>query len=337
MLYSNFVSLRKELPGLLLCAVVTGTAHVLEMIEKMIFHRAWLESLVIAIVLGMLVRTFVEIDHRFTPGIRIGAKLILEIAVVLLGASISASALVENGFSLIGGIAVVVMIAIMVSFSIGRAFGLPRKMAILIACGNSICGNSAIAAVAPVIDADGKDVAAAISFTAVLGVVVVFVLPFTVSLLSFTPVQFGIFAGLTVYAVPQVLAATGSVALSSVHMGTLVKLMRVLMLGPVVLGLSLMGRKNAPRPALSQMVPWFITGFLVMLALRSFGAIPHSALAPISAVANFLTIMSMSALGLGVDARSVISAGGKVIAVVVLSLLALGAISFGLIRLLGIV
>jgi DNA-binding transcriptional LysR family regulator len=117
--------------------------------------------------------------------------------VVLLGASISASTLLDNGIGLISGIAAVVVIAIVLSFAIGSAFGLPRKMAILIACGNSICGNSAIAAVAPVIDADSEDVAAAIAFTAVLGVIVVLVLPELVSLLSFSPVQFGVFAGLT--------------------------------------------------------------------------------------------------------------------------------------------
>ncbi len=329
--------LGNALPGLALCTVVTAGAYGLEKIETALFGRAWLESLVLAILLGTAVRTLHRLHPRYEAGIQIGAKLLLEIAVVLLGASVSASALLENGPVLIGGIAAVVAIAIMLSFMLGRAFGLPGKMAILIACGNSICGNSAIAAVAPVIDADGKDVAAAIAFTAVLGVVVVLALPFTVSLLSFSPVQFGVFAGLTVYAVPQVLAATGSVALSSVHTGTIVKLVRVLMLGPVVLVLSLLGRRNGGRrPTLSHILPWFIAGFLIMLTLRSFGAIPGAAIEPAHVAANVLTIMSMAALGLGVDARSVMQAGTRVAAVVVLSLLGLAAISFFLIRLLGI-
>jgi uncharacterized integral membrane protein (TIGR00698 family) len=329
---------RTALPGLALCAIVTAAAYLLEHMETAIFGRAWLESLVLAILLGSAVRTFLRVDQRFEPGIHTGAKLLLEIAVVLLGASVGAGALLANGPALIGGIAAVVVIAIAVSYYIGRTFGLPRKMAILIACGNSICGNSAIAAVAPVIDADGKDVAASIAFTAVLGVVVVLVLPLAVSLLSFSPVQYGVFAGLIVYAVPQVLAATASVALSSVHIGTLVKLVRVLMLGPVVLMLSLLGsREGGRRPSLSQMVPWFIAGFLLLLTLRSFGAIPNAAIAPAQVLGNFLTIMSMAALGLGVDARAVLRAGGRVAAVVILSLLVLAAISFFLIKLLGIV
>ena len=325
------------LPGLSLCAIVTATAYCLETIETALFGRAWLESLVLAILLGTAVRTLHRLHPRYEAGIQIGAKLLLEIAVVLLGASVSASALLENGLGLIGGIAAVVAIAIILSYTLGRAFGLPSKMAILIACGNSICGNSAIAAVAPVIDADGKDVAAAIAFTAVLGVVVVLVLPLSVSLLSFSPVQFGVFAGLTVYAVPQVLAATGSVALSSVHTGTIVKLVRVLMLGPVVLILSVLRRREGGRrPAVSHMVPWFIAGFLFLLTLRSFGAIPASAIGPTHVAANFLTIMSMAALGLGVDVRSVMQAGGRVAAVVVMSLLSLAIISYALINLLCI-
>jgi uncharacterized membrane protein YadS len=110
-------------------------------------------------------------------------------------------------------------------------------MSILIACGNSICGNSAIAAVAPVIGADGDDIAASISFTAVLGVVVVLTLPLLVPILQLSLTQYGVLAGLTVYAVPQVLAATLPIGALSNQVGTVIKLVRVLMLGPVVLGL----------------------------------------------------------------------------------------------------
>jgi len=329
---------QRKLPGLVLCGIVTFAACLLERLEAQVFGRAWLESLVLAIVLGTTLRSLVSLRPRFTPGIQFSAKFLLEAAVMLLGASVSATAILENGPALIGGIALVVFIAIGCSYGIGRLIGLPRKMAVLIACGNSICGNSAIAAVAPVIDASSKDVTSSIAFTAVLGVIVVVALPLAVPLLSLSAIQYGIFAGLTVYAVPQVLAATAPVALASVHIGTLVKLVRVLMLGPVVLILSVMTRdKGGRRPAVSQMVPWFIVGFLLLLALRSFGAIPEVALKPAQAVANGLTIMSMAALGLGVDVRSVLRAGKQVTSVVVLSLLVLAAISYVLILLLGIV
>lgn len=327
------------LPGLALCALVTLLAHGAESLEAHLFGRAWLESLVLSILLGSALRTFVRLPASVAAGVHFGAKTLLEVAVLLLGASVSATALLEKGPALIGAIAAVVALTIGCSFAIGRALGLPRKMAILIACGNSICGNSAIAAVAPVIAADGEDVAAAIGFTAVLGVVVVLALPLVVPALSFSPTQYGVFAGLTVYAVPQVLAATGSVSLLSVHIGTLVKLVRVLMLGPVVVLLSLFGQRRGGgggRPALSHLLPWFIVGFLLLMGLRSAGLLPEAALKPAQWSANLLTIMSMAALGLGVDARAVLKAGGRVTLAVLLSLLALAAISLAAIHLLGI-
>ena len=324
-------------PGLSLCGLITLSSYYLEYLEIYLFERAWLETLVMAILLGSAVRTFYRPNSRFDTGIHFGAKTLLEIAVVLLGASVSASAIMAQGASLIGGIALVVVIAIIASYSIGRLARLPKKMAILIACGNSICGNSAIAAVAPIIDADGNDVASSIAFTAVLGIAVVLILPIMIPLLNLTVLQYGVFAGLTVYAVPQVLAATTSVSLISTHIGTLVKLVRVLMLGPVVLTLSMLNSRNSgKRLTLSHMAPWFIVGFLSLITMRSFNLIPQFFIEPAHIFSNLLTVMSMAALGLGVDVRSVARAGYRVTAVVVLSLVTLFVISFVLIKLLGL-
>lgn len=339
MLTKLISDIKAALPGVALCALVSAAAYGVERLEAHLFGRAWLESLVLAILLGSLLRTSCRLSPRLDAGIHFGAKLLLELAVVLLGLTVSAGALLSAGAGLIAGIAAIVVLAIAASYAMGRASGLSAKMALLIACGNSICGNSAIAAVAPVIGASGDDVAAAISFTAVLGVLVVLILPLLMPLLAMSGLQYGIFAGLTVYAVPQVLAATASASLASAHIGTLVKLVRVLMLGPVVLLLSLFGpgqRGARRRPALSHLVPWFIVGFLLAMALRSAGLVPAVLLAPAQSAANALTIVSMAALGLGVDARTVLRAGGRVTLVVVLSLLVLAAISFGLIKLLGI-
>ena len=329
--------MNKLAPGLLLCWLITLSSYCLEYLEIYLFDRAWLETLVIAILLGSAVRTFYNPNSRFDAGIHFGAKILLEIAVVLLGVSVSASAIMSQGASLIGGIALVVVFAIIASYGIGRLAGLPRKMAILIACGNSICGNSAIAAVAPIIDADGSDVASSIAFTAVLGIVVVLILPIMIPLLNLSKLQYGVFAGLTVYAVPQVLAATTSVSLISTHIGTIVKLVRVLMLGPVVLTLSIVNsRGGGKRPTLSHVVPWFIVGFLALITMRSFHLIPKFFIEPAHISGNLLTVMSMAALGLGVDVRSVARAGYRVTTVVVLSLLILFAISLVLIRIIGL-
>jgi uncharacterized integral membrane protein (TIGR00698 family) len=351
---SRWDGIRRVIPGIGLCAAISAAAVGLEHLEAHLSGRAWLEALVLAILIGTAVRTAWTPSATWRAGIAFSAKALLEVAIVLLGASLNVAMIIAAGPALIAGIAAVVAVALVASFLVGRVLGLPKRMAILVACGNSICGNSAIAAVAPVIGADGKDVAASIAFTAVLGVVVVLGLPLLVPLLSMTEMQYGVLAGLTVYAVPQVLAATAPVAAASVQIGTLVKLVRVLMLGPVVLMLSILGHRlredadtaasdgaagerPAPRRvAVNKLVPWFIIAFLVMAGLRTRGFIPEVALAPIAQTATVLTIISMAALGLGVDVRVVARAGGRVTAAVTLSLLVLVAVSLGLIRLLGI-
>ena len=357
------------LPGLLLCLLVTAVASALQFVEVSLAGEAYLEALVLAILLGVAIRTAWTPGDRWHAGIAFSAKILLEVAVVLLGASVSIATVLALGPALLGGIVAVVAVAIVTSYAIGRALGLPQRMAILVACGNSICGNSAIAAVAPVIGADGDDIASSIAFTAVLGVIVVLLLPLLVPVLALSLTQYGVLAGLTVYAVPQVLAATLPIGALSNQVGTVVKLVRVLMLGPVVLGLSLLTRRlreplqarrlreplqarrlrdeAAPnvtagggtprgRPALHELVPWFIVGFLIVLAARSSGLIPGAMLLPIKTVASLLTTVSMAALGLGVDVRVVAHAGLRVTAAVTLSLVVLGGISLGLIRLLGV-
>lgn len=344
-------SLVRLLPGLALCIVVTAVAYLLEAVEVRTAGRPWLEAMVFAILLGVAIRSLWTPPDTCRGGIEFSAKLLLEIAVVLLGASLSVRAIFAIGPALIAGIAVVVVVAIAASYAISRALGLPQRMAILVACGNSICGNSAIAAVAPIVGADGEDIASSIAFTAVLGVVVVLLLPLLVPLLQMSMTQYGVMAGLTVYAVPQVLAATLPIGALSNQVGTVVKLVRVLMLGPVVLLMSLLASRlrdetapqvtaSAPskpgKPSLHHLIPWFIVGFLVLAGVRTAGLLPNTVLKPVALSANLLTTVSMAALGLGVDIRAVASAGLRVTSAVTLSLTVLGLISLGLIHLVGV-
>ncbi|MGA7328413.1 MAG: putative sulfate exporter family transporter [Rhodomicrobium sp.] len=337
------------LPGLLLCIIITLLAGLLEMLERGLTGEAYLEALVIAILIGVVIRTFWEPGVRWQAGIQFSAKTLLEIAIMLLGAAVSLGTVLALGPLLLLGIGVLVIAGIITSYGISRAFGLPKCLAILVACGNSICGNSAIVAVAPVIGAEARDVAASIAFTAVLGVAVVLGLPLLVPVLDLSLTQYGVLAGLTVYAVPQVLAATLPIGALSNQIGTVVKLVRVLMLGPVVLAMSLLADRlhdkptdggaissKLPRPPLSQLVPWFILAFLVLMGIRSMGLIPEPALFPIKTAASVLTTIAMGALGLGVNIRAVAKAGLPVTAAVTLSLLVLGLISLGLIHLLKI-
>lgn len=329
------------LPGVVLCGLITLVAIGVQHVEERFFDHPYVEALVVAILLGMAIRTAWQPSARWRSGIAFSAKQLLEVAVMLLGASISFAAVMASGLFLLAAIVGTVAIMLAVSYGLGRMLGLPVKLSILIACGNSICGNSAIAAVAPVIGADGDDIASSISFTAILGVLMVLGLPLLIPLLELSATQYGILAGLTVYAVPQVLAATVPAGIVSTQIGTLVKLVRVLMLGPIVVGLSLVAARRRKRnadathgPPLSpfKLVPWFIIGFLLLAAFRSMQLVPDAAIAPVTRTAAILTVLSMAALGLGVDVRVLSTVGGRVTAAVTLSLLLLLALSLGIVQ-----
>jgi len=339
-------SLPRLLPGLALAGAVSIASLAVADIETRLFGHPVIEGLVVAILLGMVVRTAWTPPSRTAGGVRFAAKEVLEVAIVLLGASVNLPLLLRSGPSLALGIVLLVVLGLGASYSIGRLLGLPHNLAVLVACGNSICGNSAIAAVAPVIGARQEHVASSIAFTAILGVVVVVGLPLLVHPLGLSDYQYGVMAGLTVYAVPQVLAAAFPVSVLSGQVGTLVKLMRVLMLGPVVLFFALRNpaRRQAERSghdqarfaAITRFVPWFIIGFMLFAALRSSGVIRASVADPMKTVSTWLTVLAMAALGLGVDLRAISRVGRPVVMTVSASLLVLLTLSLTLIHVLAI-
>lgn len=327
--------LQRYLPGVLTCAVVSAGALCLGRLETAVFGKAWLEPLVLAILLGAAVRLIWSPGARWLAGIDFSARTLLEIAIVLLGASVSGATLSALGPVLIAGVAVVVVVAIGIGFAVGRLLGLAPRLALLTACGNAICGNSAIAAIAPVIDADGEEVAASIAFTAALGVLVVLALPLLGAALGLAAPAYGLMAGLTVYAVPQVLAAAAPFGAVATQTGTVVKLVRVLMLGPVVVALSLTAGRGAAgnRPRLGRLMPWFIVGFLAMMGLRLCGLLPHVLLPILAGASSVLTVMAMAGLGLQTQIHAIARSGGRVVLAGVLSLAALIGLSLALIRL----
>lgn len=332
------------LPGVVLSALVALVAFGLQKLELAVIGFAWIEALVLAILLGAAIRIFWSPSDRWMPGIRFSAKTLLEVAVALLGATVSGAAVAALGPWLLLAIMGVVVVAIVAGYAIGRAFGLPHAMALLVACGNAICGNSAIAAIAPTIEAEGEDVAAAIGFTAVLGIVVVLLVPVVGSLLGYNATGVGVLAGLTVYAVPQVLAAAAPAGAVAIQTGAVVKLVRVLMLGPVTLVLGLMharraklaDNKDGKKIKLSQLVPWFIVVFLALMGLRSMGVIPEVVLVPLDHAVTVMTVVAMAGLGLMVDPRSVARAGPRVAAVAAISALMIGGFAVAAIALLGL-
>ncbi len=336
----------KTAPGLALTAGAALLAYALAFTQQALLAQVVVEPLVAAILVGMVARTAWTPPERFTPGIDLAAKELLEVAIVLLGASVDLPLLVQAGPRLALGIVTLVVLGLALGYGIGRALGLPHPLAVLVASGNAICGNSAIAAIAPVIHAGREHVASAIAFTAILGVAVVLGLPHLAQPLGLDDFQYGVLAGLTVYAVPQVLAAAFPVSTLAGQVGTLVKLVRVLMLGPVVLFFTVTHR-GALAPAdraafgarrgrallpLAGAVPWFIIGFLVLAGLRSTGIVGASLAGASKTLSTVLTVLAMAALGLGVDLRAVARVGPRVAATVTLSLVVLVALAVALIR-----
>src|SRR6478672_6308287 len=149
----------RYLPGVALCVVIAIAAIAAGSLEHAMAGRAWIEPLVLAILLGAAVRTAWTPDERWRPGIDYSAKQVLEVAIVLLGLTLDVPLLLRAGPLLAAGIVVAVLAALCVGFLLGRALGLRPRLAALVAVGNAICGNSAIAAVAPVIGAEPDDVA----------------------------------------------------------------------------------------------------------------------------------------------------------------------------------
>jgi len=336
-LASRLPSSGRLLPGVAASIVVSIVAVIGGWLQGIWLGRPVVEPLVLAIIVGMVARSTVGMPAECEPGVRFVGKEVLEVAVFLLGATLDAPKLFASGPTLALGIVATVVVALVVGFGIGRAAGLPPRLALLVSCGNAICGNSAIAAVAPVIGADREDVAASIALTAVLGVTVVLTLPLLVGPLGYSDYQYGVLAGLTVYAVPQVLAAAFAVSVASGQVATVVKLARVLMLGPVVVFLSLRRRRgSATTTRTTSLLPWFVVGFVLLAIVRSMGWLPEIAISTARVSAQWLTIAAMAALGLSVDFASVKRVGARVAIAAVGSLLALVVMVIGLISALGI-
>ena len=165
--------------------------------------------------------------------------------------------------------------------------------------------------------------AASIAFTAVLGILIVVGLPYLAPILHLKPFAYGVLAGLTVYAVPQVVAATAPMGAVAMQIGALVKLTRVMMLGPVIAGVAALhrtfpaayepGLDTVPFPgrSLSRALPWFVVAFIAMAVARSTGLVDDQVSKAGALVSAMLSRLAMAALGLTVDLRVVLRAGSR--------------------------
>ncbi|MGE3909896.1 MAG: YeiH family protein [Chloroflexota bacterium] len=327
-------------PGLALVVGLSLLAQGVALVQESVLGRPWIEGLVLALLFGVAVGNSGLIAKKFDAGAAYAGKQVLESAVVLLGAGVNVAALLATGPRLALLIVSGVLIVLVAGFLVGRALGLGPRLALLVATGNAICGNSAIAAVAPVIKAEKSEVAASIALTAVLGVTLVLTLPLLIPLVGLSHYQYGVVAGMGVYAVPQVLAAAFPISELSGEIAATVKLGRVMMLGPLVMTVGLIvaarGTGASAKLKWSTFLPWFVLGFMLLAVLRIVGLLPDMVAQPARTLGGWLTVLAMAGLGLGVRLSAIRAVGPRVAVAVIVSLTILIGTTLILIRALGI-
>jgi uncharacterized integral membrane protein (TIGR00698 family) len=233
-----------------------------------------------AVVLGLLVGNAVKLPDSLRPGIRFSFHAVLRIAIVLLGASLSFQQVVATGGKALLIIVVLMSLALTAAHVVGRAAGIPSKLATLIGVGTAVCGNSAIAATAPVIRARDEEVSFAIATNTLFGTMAVILYPILGRALHFDDVTFGTWAGTAVNDTSQVIAAGFAFSEAAGDVATTVKLTRNALMGLVIVGIGMAyagaeasGPRVSPWKRVQQSIPLFVVGFLVMALLHSIGAL----------------------------------------------------------------
>lgn len=327
-------------PGIGVCVALAAVSFAAGFAQRGLLGNVLIEPLVVALILGIVLGNLGVGARVLEPGTSFAARQLLEVAVVVLGLTLDVQQVLTAGFLLILLIVVGVAATLAAGYAIGRAVGLGPKLSVLVAVGNAICGNSAIAAVAPVIGAAKKDVANAIALTSVVGVGLVLSVPLLIPLVGISHYQFGIVAGMGVSSVAQVVAASFPVSQLAGQVATLVKLIRVLLLGPVVVLFSLAARRSERGGAASHSptsyIPWFVAGFVVMAVVRNLGLLPAPVVAGARDTTTVLMTIAMAGLGYGVRLSDVRGVGLRVGLAVVGSVAVMVAVTLALIWVLAI-
>lgn len=302
------------LPGLALAAAVAFVAKMLEGLLPI--HL--IGASVIALFIGMGVNALYKPNALISKGLRFTSKKVLKLAIILLGASLSMGAILT-----VGKLSLMVMLFTLLTcfgggYFVGRALGLNWKLSNLISAGTGICGGSAIAAIAPVIDAPDKDIAYAMSATFLFDMVMILLFPFFGKLLNMSDMAYGLWAGTAVNDTSSVVAAGYAYTEAAGDFATMVKLTRTLSIIPTVLIFSLISMREKRRLNVTAegtkvnvltLFPWFILGFLALAVLNSVGVIPLALSSGMKTLSKFLMVAALAAIGLSTDFKEMKKAG----------------------------
>lgn len=288
------------------------------------FCARWIESLlpihligasVIALFIGMGINYMKKPTKSIQIGLKFTSKKILKFAIILLGASLSIGTILE-----VGKLSLTVMLFTLLTcfgggYFIGKLLGLNWKLSNLISAGTGICGGSAIAAIAPVIDADDKDIAYAMSATFLFDMAMIVLFPILGQKLGLSDMAYGLWAGTAVNDTSSVVAAGYAFSEAAGDFATMVKLTRTLSIIPTVLAFSLLNARlkrrdaiatgrtedTAHRLSISSIIPWFILLFIGMAVINSFGFIPATLSIALKDISKFLMVAALAAIGMNTD------------------------------------
>lgn len=313
---SHIENTKKNIPGFALALLI---AFVAQQIENLLpIHL--IGSSVIALFIGMAINT-VGTPDILNPGIKFTSKKVLKFAIILLGTSLNIKTILE-----VGQLSFVVMCFTLATcfgggYFIGKALKLDWKLSNLISAGTGICGGSAIAAIAPVIDADDKDVAYALSATFLFDMAMIILFPFMGAQLGLSDMAYGLWAGTAVNDTSSVVAAGYAYSEGAGDFATMVKLTRTLSIIPTVVIFALINvkikQKNAQQDSTVEginvdfktLFPWFILGFVGLAIVNSFGLIPTEVSSLAKECSKFLMVAALASIGLKTSPKEMKQSG----------------------------
>lgn len=331
--------LRAIAPGFAIAAVGAALAWV---VHALLPAVPWLTAaFVLGFVLACIPPLRPTLDGSAAPGLRFSSRTLLRAGIVLLGLDLALGDIAALGVWGVLAIVALVGVAFAATYGLGRLFRLPGDEPILLAAGFSICGVSAIGAMAaarPASASEKQDSATPTALVTLFGTAAIVILPATAALADalgwrMTPEFFGAWAGASVHDVGQVVATAQTAGATALAAAIVVKLTRVLVLAPMVAIASLGARRQARGSAASEaklppVVPLFIVGFVALVLLRTFAPIPDAVVEAADLVRNALLAAALVAIGASLRVERLVRTGGRALAAASLSwllILGLGA------------
>lgn len=258
------------------------------------------------------------------------SKYLLQIAIVGLGFGLDFGKVIEAGRHGLLFTIVSIFSTLLLGWLLSRRLTVPRVTSILISCGTAICGGSAIAAIAPVIEAKHEEISVALGCVFLLNAVALFVFPPLGHALGLTQAEFGLWSAIAIHDTSSVVGAAQAYGAEALEIATVIKLSRALWIVPLVLAFIAIERRrskkaDAPPPAIP--IPWFIGLFLLASILRTVFQLPGEITEPIVLVAKRLFSLTLFLIGAGLSLASIRAVGPRSLALGVILWLFIGSLT----------